>query len=206
VRRALVLLLLAACGKGSSGNPLLEPSRVPEPAPETFRVRFETTKGDFLVDVYRDWSPHGVDRFHHLVKIGFYKDCAFFRVTPQFAQFGLTPDREVNLAWLQAHVPPDPPRQSNRRGFVSFAQGRSREHRTTQLFVNRADNTYLDRDFPPIGQVVGDGMDVVDALHAGYGDGPPNGPVQGRIVTEGAEYLKREFPQLDYIQRVSVIG
>lgn len=206
-----LVVLLFACGhaKTPSGQAersvLLDPRRAREEAPETFRVKFETTKGDFLVDVYRDWSPHGVERFYYLVKIGFYTDCAFFRVTPQVAQTGLTDDAEVNVAWSEAFVPVDQPKQSNRRGFVSFWQRRAREQRTTQVFFNRVDNTALDRDFPPIGQVVGDGMAVIDALYGGYGDGPPDGPVPGRILTEGAAYLKRDFGKLDYVKRVSIV-
>ena len=168
----------------------------------TFRVKFETTKGAFLVDVYRDWAPHAVDRFHHLVRIGFFDDCAFFKVTPQMAQFGITGEEPINLAWLEAYLPADAPKQSNRRGFVSFA-GSSPEKRTTQVFVNRTDNTKLDRQFPPIGQVVGNGMEVVDALYAA-GDGPPDGPVPGRIIREGKAYLSKDFPKLDSIKRASI--
>jgi len=209
VARLLPLLalleLLVACGRGGDRKSLLDPTLASGRAPGTFRVRFETTKGDFLVDVYRDWAPHGVDRFYHLVQIGFFEDCTFFRVTPQLAQFGLTGKKEVNLAWLEAYFPGDPPKQSNRRGFVSFAQVGSSEKHTTQLFIDRTDNPHLDRPCPPIGQVVGEGMAVVDALYAGYGDGPPNGPVPGRIIREGAAYLAKGFPELDRIRRVSIV-
>jgi peptidyl-prolyl cis-trans isomerase A (cyclophilin A) len=206
VRRLLPLLALAAaCGQAPDRQALLDPSLARATAPPHFRVRFETTKGDFLVDVHRDWAPHGADRFFHLVRIGFYDGCAFFRVTPQVAQVGLTGRKEVDLAWLEAFLPPDPPKQSNRRGFLTFFQAGSPEKRTTQIFVNRADNTLLDRTFPPIGEVLGDGMNVVDALYAGYGDGAPDGPVQGRIITEGGGYLKREFGKLDRIRRASIV-
>ncbi len=209
MRRLLLLLaLLLGCDKGIDRKALLDPKLATGNAPATFRVQFVTTKGDFLVDVYRDWAPRGVDRFWNLVRIGYYNDCAFFRVTPQFAQFGLTGDKAVNLAWHEAFLPADPPRQSNRRGFVSFAQaGGSVEKRSTQVFVNRVDNTYLDRQFAPFGQVVGRGMDVVDALYADYGDGAPHGPGpgQGRILYEGNAYLKSEFPKLDYIKRATIV-
>lgn len=208
MRRLLPLLaLLLACGRPDR-KALLDPRLAREAAPATFRVRFVTTKGEFLVDVYRDWAPRGVDRFWNLVRIGYYDGCAFFRVTSQFAQFGLTGDKAVNLAWHEAFLPADEPKQSNRRGFVSFAQaGGSPEKRSTQVFLNRVDNTYLDRQFAPFGQVVGRGMDVVDALYAGYGDGAPHGPGpgQGRILYEGNAYLKADFPKLDYIKRASVV-
>lgn len=198
------ILLLAACSHGDR-KALLDPSRARALAPQTFRVKFQTTKGTFLVDVYRDWAPHSADRFFNLVRIGFYDGCSFFRMTPQYAQFGLSGDKDVNAAWLDEFLPVDAPKQSNRQGFVSFAQERSPERRATQVFVNRTDNTHLDRLFAPFGIVVGDGMKVVDALYAGYGDGPPDGPVQGRIVTDGKAYLDREFPKLDRIKRATIV-
>ncbi|MFI5402256.1 MAG: peptidylprolyl isomerase [Planctomycetota bacterium] len=204
-RRIALLALFAACSKVDR-KALLDPNLARARAPQTFRVKFETTKGDFVVDVYRDWAPHGVDRFYNLVRIGFYNGCAFFRVTPQVAQFGLSSDKDVSRAWLEEFVPADPPKQSNRRGFVSLTQAaRSPDKRTTQVLVSRADNPALDHESPPIGEVVGDGMRVVDALYAGYGDGTPTGPVQGRIITEGGKYLKREFPRLDTIKRARLI-
>lgn len=202
--RLFALLALVACSKVDR-KALLDPSRARAQAPSTFRVKFETTKGSFLVDVYRDWAPHSADRFFNLVRIGYYNDCAFFRMTPQYAQFGLSGDKDVNAAWLHEFLPVDLPKQSNRQGFVSFAQAGSPEKRSTQVFVNRVDNTFLDRQFAPFGQVVGDGMKVVDKLYAGYGDGPPDGPVQGRIIIDGAAYLEREFPKLDRIKRAKIV-
>ena len=204
MRRLLPLLALLACSKVDR-KALLDPTRARAQAPQSYRVRFETTRGDFLVDVYRDWAPHSADRFYNLVRIGFYNGCAFFRMTPQYAQWGLSGDKDVNAAWLNTFLPVDAPKQSNRTGFLSFAQAGSPEKRTTQVFVNRSDNTFLDRQFAPFGQVVGDGMKVVDALYAGYGDGPPNGPVQGRIITDGRAYLEREFPKLDRIKRATIV-
>lgn len=207
MRRLLPLLaLLVACSKVDR-KALLDPALARAVAPQHFRVKFETTKGAFLVDVHRDWAPHGVDRFYNLVRIGFYNGCAFFRVTPQFAQFGLSNDKDVSRAWLGTFIPADPPRQSNRSGFVSLTQAaRSPDKRTTQVLISRADNATLDRESPPIGEVVGGGMAVIDALYAGYGDGAPTGPVQGRIITEGGKYLKGEFPKLDSIKRASIVG
>ena len=201
-----LLALLVACGRVDR-KALLDPGRAVARAPQTFRVKFETTKGVFLVDVYRDWAPHGVDRFYNLVRIGFYDGCAFFRVTPQLAQSGLSSDKDVNRAWLEAFLPSDPPKQSNQRGFVSLTQAsRSPDKRTTQVLISRADNGALDRESPPIGQVVGGGMSVIDALYSGYGDGAPTGPVQGRIITEGGKYLEGGFPELDHIKRASIVG
>ena len=200
-----LLALVVACSKVDR-KALLDPGRAVARAPQTFRVKFETTKGTFLVDVYRDWAPHGVDRFYNLVRIGFYNGCAVFRVTQELAQFGLSSDKDVSRAWLGAFIPSDPPKQSNQGGFVSLTQAsRSPDKRTTQVLVSRGDNALLDRESPPIGQVVGGGMAVIDALYAGYGDGPPTGPVQGRILTEGGKYLKGEFPKLDYIKRASIV-
>jgi peptidyl-prolyl cis-trans isomerase A (cyclophilin A) len=206
VRAVLVaaIFLVPACGRGDR-KAQLDPSRARARAPQTFRVKFDTTKGSFLVDVYRDWAPHSADRFFNLVGIGFYDGCSFFRMTPLYAQFGLSGDKDVTAAWLNEFMPVDRPKQSNRQGFLSFAQAGSPERRSTQVFVNRVDNTHLDREFAPFGQIVGDGMKVVDALYAGYGDGPPDGPVQGRIVTDGKAYLDREFPKLDRIKRATIV-
>jgi peptidyl-prolyl cis-trans isomerase A (cyclophilin A) len=206
MRRLIPLLaLLAACSRGDR-KAMLDPSRARAQAPQTFRVKFETTRGSFLVDVYRDWAPHSADRFFNLVRIGFYDGCTFFRMTPQVAQFGLKGDKDVDAAWRHEFLPVDLPKQSNRQGFLSFHQAGAPEKRTTQVFVNRTDNISLDGQFAPFGQVVGDGMKVVDALYAGYGDGPPAGPVPGRIMIDGKAYLDREFPRLDRIKRAKLVN
>jgi peptidyl-prolyl cis-trans isomerase A (cyclophilin A) len=206
MRRLVPLIaLLLGCGPGRD-DALFHPDLAQQSPPMTFRVRFETTKGDFLVDVYRDWSPLGARRFYNLVRIGFYKDCAFFRVVPSRAQFGYHGNPKVNAAWRSAFLPAEQPKQSNRRGFVAFDQGPSPGSRTTQVFINRLDNTDLDAAFPPIGQVV-EGMDVIDRLFGGYGEGAPrgSGPAPSRIDYEGNKYLKREFADLDYIRRASIV-
>jgi peptidyl-prolyl cis-trans isomerase A (cyclophilin A) len=175
-------------------------------APDTFRVRFETTKGEFTVAVNRAWSPNGVDRFYNLVRNGYYNDVAFFRVVPGFmVQFGIHGDPAVSGAWRPQRIPDDPVVESNRRGYVSFAMA-GPNTRTTQLFINFADNSQLDgMGFSPIGRVV-EGMEVVDAIYGGYGEGAPQGqgPEQGRVQAEGNEYLRASFPQLDYIRRATV--
>src|SRR5690606_9945572 len=177
-------------------------------APETFRVRFETSKGDFVVEVVRAWAPNGADRFYNLVRNGYYDDVRFFRVISGFmAQFGIHGDPKVNAAWRVRPIPDDPVVESNRRGYVTFAMTSQPNSRTTQLFINYADNTQLDgMGFAPIGRVV-EGMEVVDQLYAGYGEGAPNGrgPDQARIVAEGNAYLNANFPNLDYIRRATVI-
>lgn len=188
-------------------NPaLLEPSLAREQAPEQFRVKFETTKGDFLVEVHRDWSPRGADRFYNLVKIGFYNDVAFFRVLEGFvAQFGINGNPEVNKAWRNATITDDPVKHSNTRGTLVFATG-GPNTRTTQLFINYADNTNLDRSgFSPFGEVV-EGMEVVNSLYAGYGEGAPrgSGPNQALIQAAGNSYLKSRFQKLDYVKSASL--
>ena len=173
-------------------------------APESYQVRFETTKGDFTVLVTRSWAPNGADRLYNLVRLGYYTDVAFYRVMDgHSAQFGLSGDPKVNGAWVGAYIPADRVRQSNRRGFLTFAQtNRGPQTRSTQLFVNLKDNTYLDREFAPVGEVV-EGMEVVDQLYAGYGDCAPsgNGPAPQRIMYEGNEFLRKNYPLLDYVER-----
>ena len=179
-----------------------------ERAPDTFRVKFETSRGVFVVEARRDWSPRGADRFYNLVRAGFFDDSRFFRVRAGFvAQFGIAGDPAVAAVWRNQTIPDDPPRQSNTRGFVSYAMT-GPGTRTTQLFVNLGDNSRLDREgFAPVGRVV-EGMDVVDGLYAGYGEdagGGMRGGRQGVIFEGGNAYLDREYPKLDRLLRASVL-
>jgi peptidyl-prolyl cis-trans isomerase A (cyclophilin A) len=186
---------------------LLDPFAATEQAPETFKVKFETTEGDFIVEVTRAWAPIGADRFYNLVKLGYFQDIAFFRVLDGFmAQFGLHGTPKVTSAWRTAPIKDDPVTQSNKRGTLSFATS-GPNTRTTQLFINYNDNVPLDRmGFSPFGKVV-EGMEVVDKLHKGYGEGAPkgSGPDQGKIEREGNAYLKARFPELDYIERATLV-
>ena len=191
-----------------SDNPLLNPASLTETAPDSYQVNFDTSKGSFVVQVTRGWAPHGADRFYNLVKGGYYDGCRFFRVIPNFmAQFGLNGDPEISKAWRTEQIPADPVEASNRRGFITFAMGGSPDTRTTQVFINFSNNRTLDASgFAPFGEVVS-GMDVVDDLYDGYGDGPPRGrgPDQVRFNLEGNAYLDEEFPRLDYINRATII-
>lgn len=175
-------------------------------APERYNVRFETTEGDFVIRVERAWAPNGADRFYNLAQNGFYDGTTFFRVIEGFmAQFGLHGTPKVALAWTQQPIPDDPPARSNTRGTVSFAM-RGADTRTTQLFINFADNTTLDgQGFAPIGEVV-EGMEVVDALHAGYGEMAPQGggPAPRYIMQRGTPWLRKEYANLDYVLKARV--
>ncbi|MDX9721120.1 MAG: peptidylprolyl isomerase [Myxococcota bacterium] len=170
-------------------------------APAKFQVRFETTAGDFVVQVERDWAPVGVDRFYTLVKSGYYTELAFFRVVPGFVvQFGMHGDPETNALWADANIQDDPVSKSNFKGRVSFASA-GPNTRTTQLFINLEDNARLDdMGFSPIGEVV-TGMKVVEAINASHGQEPD----QGMIAEKGNAYLKSDFPKLDYIKKAVLI-
>jgi peptidyl-prolyl cis-trans isomerase A (cyclophilin A) len=185
---------------------LRNPSAFTEKAPATYKVNFDTSKGAFVVEVHRDWAPNGADRFYNLVKGGFYDDVRFFRVIPNFmAQFGIHGNPGVMAAWRSAQIKDDPVKESNLRSYVVFATA-GPNTRTTQLFINFRDNTGLDRQgFAPFGRVVS-GMDVVDKIYSGYGEGAPRGkgPEQGRIQSEGNAYLTKEFPRLDYIKTATI--
>lgn len=207
MRRALLLLILAACSKPqppAPADPLLDPKLHAATAPEEFRVRVETTQGTFVIRVVRSWAPRGADRFYNLVQAGFYDGCRFFRVVdnPAIAQFGMHGDPKVSAAWSRATFPDDAGTKGNARGTVAFAT-RGPNERTTQLFINRKDNPGLDgRGFAPIGEIV-EGLDVVDALYSGYGEGADSGgrgPYQSRILREGNAYLEKDYPKLDYIR------
>ncbi|RYD38030.1 MAG: peptidylprolyl isomerase [Verrucomicrobiaceae bacterium] len=187
---------------------LKDPSKLNEKPPESFKVKFTTTKGDFVIQVARAYSPNGVDRFYNLVKNGYFTEIAFFRVIPGFmAQFGIHGDPAVSAAWRPASINDDPVRASNVRGAITFAKTGAPNSRGTQFFINLADNPRLDATgFSPFGKVV-EGMDVVDKLNGEYGEGAPsgNGPEQGRVQSEGNAYLKKDFPRMDYIKSATVL-
>jgi peptidyl-prolyl cis-trans isomerase A (cyclophilin A) len=209
--RALAVLTVAALAAGACArrSPLLkpDPKREAAAAPDTFAVVFETTRGPFTVEFYRAWAPRGADRVYYLARSGYYDGTRFFRVLPGFvAQFGASGDPRVAKVWDVRTIRDDPVRQSNTRGTVTFATG-GPDTRTTQLFVNYANNSRLDRlGFAPLGRVV-DGMARVDSLYSGYGEGTPRGkgPDQDRLAAEGTAYLERDFPRLDWVRSARVV-
>ena len=187
--------------KTSTAADFTDPSKLTEKAPDSFKVKFDTTKGAFTDQVTRNWAPNGADRFYNLVKSGYFKDTAFFRVVPGFmVQFGIHGDPKVSAAWRTANIPDDPVKGSNTRGMVTFATA-GPNTRTTQLFVNFGNNTFLDNQgFAPFGKVT-DGMDVVDKINSESGERPN----QGQIQMEGNAYLKKAFPNLDYIKSAAIV-
>ncbi len=195
--------IVAAQGAAPS---LKSPATLTEKAPDTFKVNVDTTKGPFVIEVTRAWAPNGADRFYNLVKNGYFDQVRFFRVIAGFmGQFGIHGDPAVSAAWRSARIPDDPVKQSNKKGYITFATA-GPGTRTTQLFINLADNQALDsQGFAPIGRVVS-GMSVVEKLYSGYGEGAPSGhgPEQGRVQMEGNAYLEKSFPKLDYIKTASI--
>jgi peptidyl-prolyl cis-trans isomerase A (cyclophilin A) len=185
---------------------LLRPALLKDKAPETYQVKFETSKGDFTVSVTRAWAPLGADRFYDLAKHHFFDNESFFRVLKGFvAQFGISAYPPVNAVWEKATIKDDPVTQSNKKYFLTFATA-GPNTRTTQLFINLADNPRLDTmGFAPFGQVT-DGMNVVDTLYADYGEGAPggSGPNQDEIQKQGKPYLDKNFPKLDYIKTTTL--
>jgi peptidyl-prolyl cis-trans isomerase A (cyclophilin A) len=213
---------LVSCGKAdqtSANNPPAvtnstsastgfdDPSKLTATAPDIFKAQFDTTKGKFAVEVTRSLSPNGADRFYNLVRSGYFKDVAFFRVIPGFmCQFGIHGDPAVSAKWRDASIADDPVKGSNTRGTITFATA-GPNTRTTQLFINFGDNIGLDaQGFSPFGKVI-EGMDVVDKINSEYGEGAPggSGPDQGRVQMEGNVYLKKDFPNLDYIKSAVIV-
>lgn len=172
-------------------------------APESFRVKFTTTKGDFVVAVHRDWAPLGADRFRELVEAGFYDGCKFFRAIEGFmVQFGINGDPAVSAQWRDKRIPDDPVKQSNTRGKITFAMA-GPNSRTTQLFINYVNNSRLDADgFAPFGEVV-EGMDVVDSLNKEYGEEPSQ--FQAEIQAQGNAFLEQRYPRLDAILTARIV-
>jgi peptidyl-prolyl cis-trans isomerase A (cyclophilin A) len=201
-----LLAAIALLATAAVAGDLSDPASLTETAPDTYRAKFETSKGDFVIEVTREWAPIGADRFYNLVKSGYYDDTRFFRVLSGFVvQWGMHGDPAIGAAWRNASIQDEPVKQGNEKGYVTFAKG-GPNSRTTQVFINLANNGRLDgMGFPAFGKVV-EGMDVVEKLYAGYGEGAPRGrgPSQGQIAQQGNAYLEAQFPKLDYIKKATV--
>src|SRR6266852_5562314 len=198
----------SAATPSSYDRALLRAALLKDTAPETFRAKFATTRGDFVVTVNRAWAPIGADRFYNLVKHHFYDNASFFRVVPGFVvQFGISAYPPVSAAWSNATIKDDPVKQSNKMNFVTFATA-GPNTRTTQLFINLVDNSRLDKDgFAPFGKVT-EGINVVEMLYEGYGEIPAMGgpgPEPGDIERLGKAYIDKSFPKLDSIKSTTLI-
>ena len=199
----------AAAGKSAAASydrTLLRPAMLKEKAPETFQVKFETTRGDFTMDVTRAWAPTGVDRFYNLVKHHYYDNIVVFRAVPGFVvQFGISSYPAVNAAWRDADIQDDPVTQSNKRGYVTYAKTSQPNSRSTQIFISFKDNSFLDsQGFAPFGVINPDGMKVVEMLYDQYGDQPTN--EQDQISKLGKAYLDSKYPKLDVIKHATIVG
>jgi peptidyl-prolyl cis-trans isomerase A (cyclophilin A) len=199
--------IVVGAEQAAARKSLLNPAGLRETAPDVYNVKFDTSIGEFVIRVTRAWAPNGADRFYNLVKNGFYDETRFFRAIPNFmVQFGIHGNPQVAKVWQNARIPADKVTQSNRKGFITFAMGGTPDTRTTQVFINFRNNTNLDASgFAPFGEVVS-GIEVVDKIHTGYGEGAPrgSGPAQGRVVAEGNAYLMKSFPKLDYIKTATI--
>ncbi len=208
------LLVLGACESAKKEQPaappsassLKNPSSLNAQAPDVYWAKFDTTKGSFVIKVTRDWAPIGADRFYNLVKNGFFNNASFFRVIPGFiVQFGISADPSVSAVWHDADIQDDPVKQHNVAGTVTFATA-GPNTRTTQVFINLADNQSLDaQGFAPFGTVT-QGMDVAQSFYSGYGEGAPmgNGPDQQLLQSQGEAYVAANFPKLDHIKSATV--
>jgi cyclophilin family peptidyl-prolyl cis-trans isomerase len=210
IRRLLIALIsalaVATLAGAASAQNLSNPAALREQAPPVYKAKFDTTKGTFVVEVHRDWAPNGADRFYNLVKNGFYDNVRFFRVISGFmVQFGIHGDPKVSAPWREAQLKDDPVKQSNKRGYITYAMA-GPNTRTSQVFINFGDNASLDsQGFSPFGRVIS-GMEVVDKLNAEYGEGAPRGrgPDQSRMQMEGNAYLTKDFGRLDYVKKATI--
>jgi len=199
-----------AASKTGAGKPsLMNPASLNAKGPDTYKAKFTTTKGDFVIEVHRDWAPLGADRFYNLVRAGFFTDIGFFRVHPKFmVQFGISGNPKIAAALSNANIKDDPQKESNKRGTITYAMG-GPNTRSTQFFINFVDNNFLDtQNFPPFGTVI-EGMDIVDQIYSGYGEIPAmggTGPSPDKIDSEGNAYLKANFPKLDYIKSAVIVS
>jgi peptidyl-prolyl cis-trans isomerase A (cyclophilin A) len=182
----------------------------PHRAPQVFGVRFQTTAGDFVVEVHRDWSPHGADRFYRLVRNGYYNDSRFFRVVPnRWVQFGISGDPETAQAWRHRTIPDDVLKRPNTIGYVAFSNT-GPNTRSTQVYINTGDNSArndIEPGFAPFGKVI-EGMDVVEKIYSVYGETSGSGMRAGhqdKLFAGGNAYLDREFPSLDKLLQASIV-
>ena len=196
-----ILIALVSLGFVSANEKLMDASALDATAPDTFNVTLQTTKGDVVIAVDRSLAPIGADRFYNLVKNGFFDDCRFFRVVPDFVvQFGLNGSPAVNSVWREARIQDEPVKATNARGTITFAKANQPNTRTTQLFINLVDNARLDgMGFSPFAKVIS-GMEFVDSIFAGYGGSPR----QDLIISKGNAYLETEFPRLDFIKKAVI--
>jgi len=202
-----VMAAAATVSTEQANKALMTPAALKETAPATFTVNFDTSAGPFVITVHRDWAPNGADRFYNLVKNGFFDGVRFFRAIPNFmVQFGIHGDPAVSAQWRNAQLPVDKVVKSNTRGMVTYAMGGRPDTRTTQVFINFKNNANLDAmGFAPFGEVT-TGMDNVDKIYTGYGEGAPRGqgPEQGKVQSEGNAYLTKDFPKMDYIKKATI--
>jgi len=202
---AAIVAATVSLGAQDKNAKLLNPAALNEAAPATYKANFDTSKGTFVVTVHKDWAPKGADRFYNLVKNGYFDGIRFFRVIPNFmAQFGIHGTPAVSAAWQGARITDDPVKQSNKRGYVTFATA-GPNTRTTQLFVNYGDNASLDKQgFSPFGEVTS-GMDVVDKLYNGYGEIYKRSDFQlPKFMSEGNAYMEKQFPRMDYVKTATI--
>jgi peptidyl-prolyl cis-trans isomerase A (cyclophilin A) len=201
-----ILVALAAAGIAAAAAPpsLLHPATLKAKAPAVYAVSFATTKGTFVITVHRAWAPRGADRFYNLVRAHFFDDVSFFRVVPGFVvQFGISGSPAISKAWQTASIPDDPVKTSNVKGTITYADA-GPNTRTTQVFINLANNKSLDTEgFAPFG-VVTRGMSVVAKLYGGYDDSPTND--QQQIELQGNAFLKKHFPRLDHIETARLVA
>ncbi|HEX8027214.1 MAG TPA: peptidylprolyl isomerase [Vicinamibacterales bacterium] len=203
VLTALALAAVIAAPSAAVAQPSLKnPASLTEKAPDTYKVKLDTSAGPVVIQVTRAWAPLGADRFYNLVKNGFYDGARFFRVLSGFmAQVGMNGDPAIQKVWGRANFNDDPVKQSNKRGFVTFAKTGAPNSRSTQFYINYGDNSSLDpQGFAPFGQVLS-GMEFVDKL---YTYGKANVPDQSMITAEGNAYLQRDYPKLDFIKKATI--
>lgn len=201
------LVLSLSTGSLFAQQDSAKPTNTQSGKSKVYRAKFETSQGDFVIEVHPEWAPLGAAQFKEIIEDGVFNDARFFRVIDGFmVQFGIAGDPELSAKWRGKQIKDDPVKESNTRGRITFATA-GPNTRTSQVFINFGDNSFLDRQgFTPFGEVV-EGMEVVDKLYKEYGEGAPQGrgPSQGLIQSQGNEYLKGQFPKLDYIKKATIV-
>ena len=197
---AATLVAALASAQDCKTHPLLSPAKCgAEKAPDAFNVTWTMSTGggkaleNVTIVVERKAAPLGVDRFWNLARLHFFDGttetgnaCGFFRVVPAFVtQFGIAGAPAVTAAWSSPPIKDDPVVLSNVRGTIAYATA-GPDTRTTQVYVNLADNSGLDgQGFSPFGTISVADMKVIDKINAQYGQDPD----QGQIESQGDAYV-----------------
>jgi cyclophilin family peptidyl-prolyl cis-trans isomerase len=183
-------------------------------SPDSFLVKFTTTKGDFNVLVHRGWAPLAANRFYQLVSHHFYDGCVIYRVAQAkscngafVVQFGMVNNQRINKAWEALPFNDEPVTVPQRAGGVVFARGgpntRSYEVAVTVTACPEMDTIRNGavKGFPTFAEVE-TGLDVIKQFNSKYGNSVFD---HEDSLSLGRAYFDRAYPGLDRIIKAVIV-